>query len=228
MGKSTREAIAKTFLSYELAAKIIVVMAIAFFGMRLSAKTNAGATLEQLKTNAENSDYNYKQYQDNLDIVNKNIEQSDKAAKELRALKKQLESNTKNVAKNKKSLADMQVEILKMKASEQDRIAKDEKQIDEVKKIMSKLEANKAKRLENIAAYDQMNVQVQEELKDWDTQVQQMTVLQKELDSKEKKAVDEKSNWLSKRKDYTAEAKKWAAQSQKSKETYNKYKKVKD
>ena len=38
--------------------------------MPTAAKTNAAQAVEQLKTNAENSDFNYRQYQDNLEIVN--------------------------------------------------------------------------------------------------------------------------------------------------------------
>jgi hypothetical protein len=217
-----------TYVGVDLWAKLIVITAIAFFCVKAAAKTDPANTLDQLKVNAENSEFNYRQYQDNLDVVNKNVEQSDKAAQELRALKKQLISNTQNVDKNKKSLAEVQIEIQKLKKKEQDRLAQDEKQILEVKKILEKLEANKQKRLENVTAYDQMNTQVEQEIKEWDTQVQQMATLQKELDAKEKRAVDEKVHWQAKRKDYEAESKKWSAQAKSSKATYDKYKKMND
>lgn len=214
--------------SFEVLAKLMIVLAIVLLCLRATAKTNPEATLEQLKTNAENSEFNFKQYKDNLDVVNKNVDQSEKAIKELRTLKQQLKSNTQNVDKNKKSLADMQLEIQKLKKKEQEKMAQDEKQLAEVRKILEKLEANKKKREENLTSYDQMNMQVQEEIKDWDTQVQQMATLQKELDLKEKKALDEKAAWQSKRKDYESEAKKWESQAQNSKSTYEKYKKMKD
>ena len=190
------------------------------------ARTTVKESLEQLKTNAENSEFNYRQYQDNLDVVNKNVEQSDKAIKELKKLKSQLISNTQNVDKNKKALVDMEKEILVLKQKEQAKLAQEEKHLETVRKILADLEANKKKREENALAYDKMTEQVKQEQQDWDKQVQEMTNLQAEIGKKEAAALTEKKNWEAKRKDYEAEAKKWERQASSSRGAYDKIKKL--
>jgi chromosome segregation ATPase len=208
--------------------KIAVTASMLLVAVPTVAKTNVEGQIEQLKVNAENSEFNYRQYQDNLDVVNKNVEQSDKAIKDLRQMKKQLITNTQNVDKNKKALADMEKDIQSLKAKEQVKMQKEDQQIAEVKKILEKLEANKKKREENLLAYDKMTEQVKQEQKDWDTQVQQMATLQKDLDAKELKATEEKTTWQAKRKDYEAEAKKWEAKAAESRNSHSKIKKIKD
>lgn len=203
-----------------------IAAALILSGPAANAKTDTAKQIEKLKVNAENSEANYEQYRANLEIVNKNIEQADGALKEIRKMKTQLVSNTQNVEKNKQALMKLEQELGKLKAKELEEIKKDEAQIAELRKVLEKLEANKRVREQNVAAYDQKVLEVQKERADWDSQVQQMASLQKQLNEKEQKAAEEKATWTAKRKDYEGEAKKWQAQAASARETYTKYKKL--
>lgn len=207
---------------------ILIGLAIMAVSFSARAKTDTTKSIEQLEVNADNSEFNFKQYQDNLDIVNKNIDQSDKAIKDLRQMKSQLIKNTKNVDANKKALVKMEQDVQVMKKAEQVKLQKDEAQIAEVKKFLAGLEENKKKREENMLAYDKMLEQAKQEQIDWELQVKQMSTLMSDLETKEKKATEEKQSWTAKRRDYEGEAKKWEAQAANSRATYNKYKKLKD
>src|SRR5688572_26173556 len=101
--------------NYKQAAAVLIAFSFAHSGF---AKTDPKVAIEQLKTNIENSEANYQQYQQNLDVVNKNVAESDKAIKELQKLKTQLINNTKNVDKNKAALLKMEKDVQLMKGKE--------------------------------------------------------------------------------------------------------------
>jgi chromosome segregation ATPase len=208
--------------------KILIGLAFAFSTTSAWARTDVNAQIEKLKQNAENSEANYEQYKTNMDIVNKNIEQADLALKEVRTMKTNLVKNTQNVDKNKLALQKIEQDIGVLKTKEQEKITAEDKQIAEVRAILEKLENNKRLRQANVLAYEQKIEEIKKERADWDTQVQQLASLQKQLEEKEKKAADEKSSWSAKHKDYDSETKKWKAQAQNSRETYNKHKRLND
>jgi hypothetical protein len=207
--------------------KYLMVLSVLLYTCATQAKTDTKAAVEQLKINAENSDANYKQYQDNMDIVNNNVVEAQKAINELEKLKKQLVLNTKNVGKNKMGLEKMEKDILLLKAKENERILAEDKQIAQTKALLEKLEANKKKREENQIAYDKMVEQVKLENAQWDEQVKQMDELLAQIDAKTNKANAEKQTWVNKRKDYEEEATKWKKESLEARESYNKLQKVK-
>lgn len=208
--------------------KLIIVLSVLTISMAVNAKTEVKVELGKLKTNAENSEHNYKQYQSNLEIVDRNIKQADSAAKELTNLKTQLQKNAKNVDKNKAALVKLETDVKTLKTKEVGRISKDEQQIQALKKILDKLEANKRNRELNVQAYDQKLAEIKKERADWNKQISQMTTLQAQIDKKKSEALGEKTKWKQKRKDYASEAKKWGKENKNAKATYNKYSRLAD
>jgi chromosome segregation ATPase len=203
--------------------KLIIIVSLLVISVSVDAKTEVKVELDKLKQNTENSEHNYKQYQTNLDIVDRNIKQADSAAKELTKLKTQLNKNAQNVDKNKAALTKLETDVKALKTKEIARISKDEQQIQELKRVLDKLETNKRNRELNVQAYDKKLAEINKERGEWDQQMSQMATLQKQIDAKKKVALDEKAKWNKKRADYSSEAKKWNKEHKKAEATYNKY-----
>lgn len=203
--------------------KLTVILALTLFSITTHAKTNVDVEVGKLKENAENSSHNHKQYQTNLDIVERNIKQADEAGKELDRLRTQLEKNVKNVDQNKMALGKLETDIIGFKTAEQEKTKKDDQQLAELKALMEKIENNKKQRLLNIQAYDKKLAEIKNERAQWDKQVQQMADLQKQIGQKKQTAMTEKSNWTKKRSDYSSEADKWKKESDTASKQYEKY-----
>ena len=212
----------------KLVLATFVAAMIGFVGSHALAKTNVKAQIAQLKTNAENSEFNRKQYQDNLDIVNKNVGQANKAIGELGAMKRQLFYNTRNVDKNEKQLTFMEHDIQRLETKEQFKMNDENKQINVVQKYLAELQSNEKKRQDNLKAYNKMLQEAQNEEKEWTTQVKQMAQLEAELSTKQQQAEKEKTLWIGKRKDYVEQARIWSVKARRARATYNKYKSISD
>ncbi len=214
------------------AAKLTLSMCgvaiVTFIGSRALGKTDTKAEIAQLKTNAQNSEFNRKQYQDNLDIVNKNIAQAGKAIGELSNMKRQLFFNTRNVDKNEKELTLMEQDVKRLEAKEQFKMNDENKQISVVEKYLAKLQANEQKREANLKAYNKMLVEAQNEAKEWKNQVKQMSHLEAKLSTKKQQAEKARMKWIAKRKDYAVQAHIWTIKAHHALATYNKYKSIND
>src|SRR5262245_43697904 len=74
-------------------------------------KTDVDGAIDQLKTNEENAKANKKQYQENVDIVTKNINEVAAAIKTLHDQKTQLVSNSQNLEKNRAAVEKMKAKL---------------------------------------------------------------------------------------------------------------------
>ncbi len=177
-------------------------------------QTNVPQSLEQIKTNVENSQLNASQYQDNHEIASQNVVETSAAIKNLQNSRKQLVSGGENVQKNKKLLDDLKKKIQVLSKQEQDRLKVDEGQIAEVKAFLAKLESNKSAREANLAAYAHRLEEIDREKEDWDKQKEQVAELMKEIEAKERQAAQDRDLWIRKRNEYRAEAAKWSKASE--------------
>lgn len=208
--------------------KKLILVPMLMVGTAAFAKTDVAATLQQLKVNEENAKHNLKQYESNMEISNKNINEVSEALKQIRAQRTQLMSNAQNLDKNRATLDKMKMKLQEYKKDEQAALVKEDAQIQQLRKVLEVLEANKAKREQNIATYDQKVGEVEREKMDWDSQKGVFTTLQAELDKKEKTALSERERWVEKRNGYKLEADKWGKEAKVAEETRVKFDKLKD
>lgn len=209
-------------------ATITTLITLAAVSMSASAKTDVTGTLGQLKTNEQNAKSNHKQYEDNADISSKNIVEVTAAIKALRDQKAQLTSSAANLNKNLAILEKMKERLQTFSKEEQTAMKKEDTEIAQLKNQLEKLEANKAKREQNISSYSEKITEVDNEKADWQEQHQAFASIQKELDSKENKAMTEREKWIEKRKGYRGESAKWEKESQVAEQSRVKFDKLKD
>lgn len=208
--------------------KTIPMMTVALITVSAHAKTDVAGTVQQLKTNEENAKANHKQYQANTEISTKNIGEVNEALKQIRTQRTQLTSNAQNLEKNRAVLEKMKLKLQEFKNDEAAQMKREDTQIAQLRKTLEVLEANKAKREQNMTTYDEKIAEVEKEKADWDGQKAVFTTLNQELDKKEKTALAERQRWIEKRDGYKAEADKWSKEAKLAEETRVKFDKLKD
>lgn len=208
--------------------KTIPMMTVALMTVSAHAKTDVAGTVQQLKTNEENAKANHKQYQANTEISTKNIGEVNEALKQIRNQRTQLTSNAQNLEKNRAVLEKMKLKLQEFKNDEAAQMKREDTQIAQLRKTLEVLEANKAKREQNMTTYDEKIAEVEKEKADWDGQKAVFTTLNQELDKKEKTALAERQRWIEKRDGYKAEADKWSKEAKVAEETRVKFDKLKD
>ncbi len=207
---------------------LVSVISLGTLTLTAQAKTDVAASMEHLKKNEENAKSNKQQYETNVDISSKNIVEVTAAIKKLREQKAQLASNSQNLDKNRAVLEKMRQKLADYSKEESALLKKEEAQIAQLRSTLEKLEANKKLREENISAYQLKIAEVEKEKSDWDSQKQAFSEIQKELNTKEAKALTERDKWLDKRKGYRGEAAKWDKEAEVAEQTRVKYEKLKN
>jgi chromosome segregation ATPase len=192
------------------------------------AKTDVKGALERLKANETNARTNHKQYEDNAEIASNNIVEVTAAIKQLRDQRSALNANAVNLEKNRAILDKMKAKLQEFSKDESAQMKKEEMQIAQLRATLDKLEANKAKREENVEIYKQKIAEVDAERSEWEQQKEAFASIQKDLDGKEKKAMSEREKWIEKRKGYRAESSKWDKESQLAEQQRVKFDKLKD
>ncbi len=208
-------------------SKLILFPAL-MVGFSVAAKTDVAGSVQLLKTNEENAKVNMKQYEENVDISSKNIAEVTAAIKQLREQKSQLTANSQNLDKNRAVLDQMKKKLEDYSATESALIKKEDGQIAELKATLEKLEANKVQRTENVATYQQKIADVEKEKADWSSQKQAFVQIQKEIDSKEAKAMTEREKWIGKRQGYRLESDKWKKEYDVAQQNRAKFEKLKN
>lgn len=209
-------------------ARYITFLPLLTVALTASAKTDVKGALSALKTNEDNAKANHKQYDENAEISSKNIVEMTNAIKQLREQRTALAGNAQNLQKNLAILDKMKERLQQFSKEESTALKKEEAQIAQLKAALEKLEANKLKREQNIDAYTVKITEVDKEKQDWASQKEAYASIQKELDSKEQKALAEREKWIEKRKGYRAEATKWEKESQVAEQQRVKFDKLKD
>ena len=209
-------------------AKHVIGLTIIAVSMPAFAKTDVPAAMGQLKVNEENAKGNRKQYDDNVEIATKNVVEVTAAIKQLREQRARMSGSSQSLEKNLAILDTVKAKLIGFKAEETAAQKKEDMQVAQIKGLLEKLEANKAKRQQNLAAYDQKLAEVETERGDWSMQKQSFGSIQKELDQKEAKASAERDQWIAKRNGYRDESAKWDKEAKAAEEQRIKYEKLKD
>lgn len=193
-----------------------------------AGKTDVTGALQQLKSNEDNAKSNKKQYEENESIASKNVAEVTAAIKQLREQKGQLISNSQNLDKNRAILEKMKMKLTEYTREETMQLKKEEAEMTQLRAMLTRLEANKKQRDENLAAYQQKMTEVDTEKADWDAQKQAIVQIQTELSNKETKALTEREKWMNRRKGYHDEAARWEKESELAEQHREKFDKLKN
>jgi len=203
--------------------KWTLIVILQFLFINVWAKTDVDKKLDQMKTNAENSEHNLGQYKDNLSIVDGNLDSVDKALGVLKNQEKQLNLGKKQIDENKKFLDQQKIKIKKLIISEETNITAESKQIEALKEALMKLEDNKLKRQENVQAYNDRLLEIDREKEEWGLQKKYISELRLQIGNKLKDANSERKKWSAKQSTYKGEVSKWAKQARSSRDNHNRY-----
>lgn len=179
--------------------------------------------LDKIKTNVDNSRANQKEYERNLDIVNKNIGEVSKAKV---TILKQKESVSGEIVQNNESLKKVLVQerdINFLINQEKERQTAEAKQIEQLEKTLQQLKQNQTQREAILADYQSQLKANGDEKKSWKDR-------ETELRGQEAKAINslrglasEESSWTNKKKGYEGEAKRWSAEADKQQKIQDTY-----
>ena len=215
----------KTYLVCNFLAMGLIFVQLVGLSAQAEQMDVAGS-LEKLKANKENSALNFIQYKKNFEITSANIEQTNLAAKELAEQKALLKKSAAEMDSNQKRLTQMRDQVAGFKTAEQIELQEEEKKIEELQKVLAKLEANKRLRQQNLDAYDARLKEIEAEKQQWLDQNAKMGELLAEIAKKEDQVKKEREEWVEKRKHYRAETLKWKKANQLAEQTYTRFKKL--
>lgn len=176
------------------------------------AKTEVKAKIEQLQNNVQASRSNLDQYQSNLKVVNQNLAETDRAIKALDAQKRALASTSTTSGKDKSTVEARRLQVTAALQVERDALAAEDKQIEELRLALQRLETQREQRTEVIAAHEQRLQMVEQDQETWTDRDQSITELSNSIDSKKAEAVAERKRLLAKKSDYESEVEKWKHQ----------------
>jgi chromosome segregation ATPase len=179
--------------------------------------------LDKIKNNLDNSKSNQQEYEHNLDIVNKNVGEIQKAKA---SIGKQKEAVSHEIVQNNESLKKVLLQerdINTLIKQEQDKMTAEAGQIEQLEKLLVQLKQNQTQRTAIIADY-------QNQLKANGDEKQAWKAREAELRTQESKTIgslrglaSEESNWNNKKKGYEGEVKRWSAEADKQQKIHDTY-----
>lgn len=176
------------------------------------ARTDVPAKLEQLKENVSASQANLDQYEQGLRTVLANLTETERALKTIEKQKTAILKQTGQSAKDKASVDAAKSEVEGHLRVERDRLTAEERQIEELKMSLTKLEENRQKRIANIAVYEERIKAVENEQTGWAERSQSVNELDAALRAQEEQARAEKKRLTAKKAEYEEEIAKWKKQ----------------
>lgn len=192
------------------------------------AKTDVAGKIGQLKENAENSRVNLKQYEENLKTVVSNLEVTDKAVQSLDKQTLALAKQTAESQKGKTGVESSRKQLEGLMHGEQQKLATEQKQIEDLKRALAQAEANAAKRQENVNFYQEKLKKVDKEATTWSERNQSIIELESALHAKTTQAKAEHKRLTEKKAAYEGEIAKWQKQVRISEREYSNFSKVKE
>jgi chromosome segregation ATPase len=204
MGTSMRN-----FLSINRALLTVMILTVPAIAL---ARTDVPAKLEQLKENVSASQANLDQYEQGLQTVVSNLSETEKALKTIENQKAAILKQTSQSAKDKASVDAAKSEVEGHLRGERDRLAAEERQMEELKMALVKLEENRQKRIANIAVYEERIKSVEGEQAGWSERSQSVNELDAALRAQEEQARAEQKRLMAKKAEYEEEIAKWKKQ----------------
>lgn len=185
--------------------------------------TTAQNGLDKIKTNLENSKANQKEYEHNLDIVNKNVTEVVKAKT---AIAKQKETVSGEIVQNNEALKKVLLQerdIMTLINQEKEKIAAETKQLEQLEKMILQIKQNQAQRENIIADYqNQLNFNLNEK-KAWKDREVELRAQESKTIQSLRGLASEEASWTNKKKGYEIETKRWSAEAEKQQKIHDTY-----
>lgn len=176
------------------------------------ARTDIAAKLEQLKENVSASQSNLEQYEQGLRVVISNLQATDRVLKTIQVQKQAIAKQTTQRSNDAKSLDTARSDVEGQLRLERDKLASEDRQIEELKQALAKLEANREKRQANIQVYEQRLQAVTSDREGSVERSQSINELEAALRTQEEQALAEKDRLTAKKAEYQGEIEKWKKQ----------------
>ena len=193
-------------------ALLVVCPLILGFAGVAHARTDVKAKVQQLNDNVSASKANLQQYESNLSAVSSNLNETDRALKTIAAQKAAIVKQTGQSAKDQSAVDTAKADVEANLKKEKDLLLTEERQIEDLKAALQRVEANKAKRQANIVAYEERLKSVETDRSAWTERSQSITDLDAALKAKEDEAKAEQKRLQAKKAEYEDEIGKWKKQ----------------
>ncbi|KAL0630208.1 hypothetical protein Q9L58_010946 [Maublancomyces gigas] len=191
---------------------LVICPLILGFAGAAQARTDVKAKVQQLNDNVSASKANLQQYESNLSTVTSNLNETDRALKTITAQKAAITKQTSQSAKDQTAVDTAKSEVEQNLKKEKDLLLTEERQIEDLKAALQRVEANKVKRQANITAYEERLKTVETDRSAWTERSQSITDLDSALKAKEDEAKAEQKRLQAKKAEYEDEIGKWKKQ----------------
>ena len=184
--------------------------------------------LEKIKTNFDNSKINKDAYDKNLGVVNNNINEITKA--KTAALKQKTEISDE-IVKNNDSLKKVLVQEKETQhyiKTEQDKMAAEAKQIEQLEILISQIKKNQEQRLAVINHYSEQLKMTLDEKISWKNREGELRSQESEVIKQVRGVAAEETTWQNRKKGYEIEVKRWTAESEKQQKIFDTYQGLKE
>lgn len=202
-----------------LTAALLTVLSTGAIAETMSAANG----LDKIKNNLENSKANQKEYERNLSVVNQNLNEVNKAKS---SVLKQKESVSTEIVKNNDSLKKVMVQerdIATLLKQEQDKLAAEAKQVEQLEKMTAQIRQNQQQRETIIADYQNQLRMTSDEKKAWKDREAELRAQEAKTIQSVRALASEESTWTNKKKGYEGETKRWAAEAEKQQKIHDTY-----
>ena len=203
---------------------LILVLALVIAAPFAFAETvTAQQGLDKIKNNLENSKANQKEYERNLDIVNKIVTEVVKAKT---TVTKQKESVSNEIVQNNDSLKKVLVQerdINVLIGQEKEKMSAETKQLEQLEKMIAQIKQNQAQREAIIADYQAQLKANGDEKKAWKDRETELRAQESKTIQAVRGLASEEANWNNKKKGYEGETKRWSAEAEKQQKIHDTY-----
>ncbi len=202
----------KTVKTNRAAIAVLMVAVVPLVVGTAQARTDVKAKVEQLNENVGASKTNLQQYETNLRTVVANLNETERALKTIEKQKQAITKQTGQSAKDQSSVTQAKVEVESYLKKERELLTAEERQIEDLKASLQRIEANKSKRESNILAYEERLKSVEADRTAWTERNQSVADLDNALKAKEDEARAERKRLQTKKAEYEEEIGKWKKQ----------------
>lgn len=179
--------------------------------------------LEKIKTNLENAQKNKDEYAKNLELVKTNAAEVQKAKEATQAQKKiiygEIVKNNDSLKKVLLQERDISIYITK----ENDKIALETKQIEQLQAMINQIKKNQEQRALIISDYNNQLNAAGNTKKAWKDREAQLRAQEAQTMQSLRGIASEEASWLNKKKKYESEVKRWTAEAEKQKKIHDTY-----
>lgn len=207
----------------------LVLISTSIFSASASAepyKSTEG--FDKIKTNVENSKLNKSEYDKNLNTVNSNISEINKAKT---TVTQQKETVSGEIVQNNESLKKVilqEREINQLITTEKEKLSVETKQLENLERLSAQIKKNQEQRQALIADYQNQLVINQDEKKSWKSREVELRAQEGKTIQALRGLASDETNWKNKQKGYEIEVKRWSAEGEKQQKIFDTYQGLKE